>query len=146
GHGVIDLSNSPNNRIIPVTAGAVLNNVNNTIRGSGQLGVNQLVLTNTGTIQANQPNAPPVGLSNASTFTNQGTVHASNGATLAFTDSLTNASFVKVDASSTFSSGGAFTQSGGVTSINGGTLGATTLTFQVASALLGTGTINGATT
>ncbi len=145
GHGVVELSNLSTNRIYATTAATVLNNVDNTIRGSGQLGIGQLTLQNSGTIEANQSAPLTVDLTNSAPFTNQGTLRASNGATLAFNDPLTNAATIAVHANSAFTTTGALTQTGGGTSLQGATLSAASIALQ-AGALYGTGTINGAMT
>lgn len=145
GHGVIELSNNSTNRIYATTGATVLHNMNNTIRGSGQLGIGQLTLTNSGTIEANQSVPLTVDLTNSSTFTNQGTLRASNGATLAFNDALTNAAAIAVLSGSAFTTTGALTQTAGSTSLQGGTLSAEGTALQ-GGLLQGSGTINGAVT
>ncbi len=145
GHGVIELSNNSTNRIYATTGATVLNNVNNTIRGSGQLGSGQLTLGNSGTIEANQSVPLTVDLTNSVTFTNQGTLRAGNGATLAFNDPLTNAAAIAVQSGSAFTTTGALTQTAGSTSLQGGTLSAASTALQ-GGLLQGSGTINGAVT
>ena len=145
GHGVVELGNNANNRLYGAAGTAVLNNVNNTIRGSGQLGIGQLTLTNSGTIEANQSNPLTVNLTTGAAFTNQGTLRATNGASLIFTDALTNAAVVVVQNGSAFTAQTAFTQTGGSTSLQGGTFSAASAAFQGGS-LHGSGVINGAVT
>ena len=52
GGGVIELSDSANNRIFGTAASDKLINVDNTIEGSGEIGVHALSLVNSGTIDA----------------------------------------------------------------------------------------------
>ena len=54
GGGTVAMSNTTANRIYGQTGTTTLVNVDNTIRGSGQLGLNQLQLINSGVIQADQ--------------------------------------------------------------------------------------------
>jgi len=145
GHGVVELSNNSTNRIYATTGATVLNNVNNTIRGSGQLGLGQLTLNNSGTIEANQSVPLTVDLTNSVTFTNQGTLRAGNGATLAFNDPLTNAAAIQVQSGSAFTTTGVLTQTAGSTSLQAGTLSAASTALQ-GGQLQGSGTLNGAVT
>ena len=78
GAGTIDTSPASSNRFYGATGAERLNNVNNTIRGGGQLGTNQMRLTNTGTIDADQPGATlEVNLTGHDSI-NLGTMQASN--------------------------------------------------------------------
>jgi autotransporter passenger strand-loop-strand repeat protein len=52
GGGVVELSDSANNRIYGAVAADKLINVNNTIEGSGEIGLGELSLVNSGTIDA----------------------------------------------------------------------------------------------
>lgn len=146
GGGTIELSNSANNRIYGVSGATTLINVDTTIRGSGQLGVNQLTLTNTGTIEANQSMALTVNLSGATPFNNQGILRASNGGNLVFVDNLVNSFAIVVQPGSTFTAQGTLTQSAGFISLQSGTLTAASTSVQAGSGVQGSGTINGAFT
>ncbi len=105
GGGTITLSDNGNNRIYGAVAANVLDNVNNTIEGSGQIGAGQLTLTNAGTIAATGANALIVNLGSTGTntatgqmlgegagglifqngtYTNQGLIQADNGSTVTF--------------------------------------------------------------
>ncbi len=68
------------------------NDVNNTIQGSGQIGLGSgayaFALTNNGTITANQSSSLTVTPGNG--VTNNGTIEVNSGSTLAITDNLTN--------------------------------------------------------
>jgi hypothetical protein len=145
GHGVIDLSNNGNNRIYGSSSANLLNNVDNTIRGSGQLGVGLLTLANSGTIEANQSTPLTVNLASNSGFTNHGILRATNGASLIFTDGLANAAGIQVHGNSTFATQAAFAQTGGATSLEGGTFSAASAAFQ-GGALHGHGTVAGPVT
>lgn len=83
GGGIVQMSNHPNNRMTSTGDGTLVN-VDNTIQGSGQIGVNALPLTNHGTIIANQPTVlildPP-----ATPIVNTGTMRADDGGTLRLT-------------------------------------------------------------
>ncbi len=88
GSGTVELANHPNSTIQNHYGSANrLTNVDNTIRGSGQIGYTDLALTNSGLIEANQPTAllllpvsnPADGLA---PVINNGTLRASSGATL----------------------------------------------------------------
>lgn len=82
GGGVIELSNNTGNRIYGATAASLLTNTNNTIRGSGQIGVGQLAFTNQGTVEANLSGATLTIDPAASAFVNTGTYRAVNGGVL----------------------------------------------------------------
>lgn len=146
GTGEILLSNNGHNRILG-SAGSdtLIHSAGHTIRGSGQLGANQLTLVNHGTIQADQSVPLTVDLTNGSAFTNQGTLIATNNAELIFADPLTNASVVFVDAGSSFIAQSTFAQSAGATVIQGGTLTATATTIN-GGGLFGSGIVNGPVT
>ena len=89
GGGTVTMSNFANNRIYQASGGLTLTNVDNTIQGSGQIGVNALTLVNQaqGTILANQSNALSI---NAAGATNNGTFQANSGSSLIVTAPLTN--------------------------------------------------------
>ncbi len=144
GGGTIAMSNNIQNRIFGTNGTQILTNVDNTIRGSGQLGLNLTPIVNQGTIIADQPvplNIDP----NAGGFDNQGALRAENNATLGlFAGPFTTSGNVFAAAGSTitraatdYSQTGGSTiidgsldlNTGGVVTLNGGTLG-------------GTGTIN----
>jgi len=56
GNGALTLSDNFNNRIYGAIAGDTLINLNNTISGAGQIGLNQMTLINDATINANGVN------------------------------------------------------------------------------------------
>ena len=141
GVGSLTLSNHGNNRILGT--GTLTNAPGHAIRGSGQLGVNQLALVNQGVIEANQSTPLTVNLGAGAPFTNQGTLRATHGGNLIFTDALTNAGFLAIESGSTFTAQAAFTQSGGATLLKGGTFNAASAAFQNGAVLQGGGTVIG---
>src|SRR5262249_55532358 len=69
GTGSVTTGNNGANRILGAAASdGLIIAAGQTVQGSGQLGVNQLVLTNNGTIEANQSNALTVDLTNSAPF------------------------------------------------------------------------------
>jgi len=92
GTGVLALSDSPNNRVFASGSDSLTNDVNHTIQGSGQLGINNagfgFTLTNNGTILANQSNA--LNISPSGNTTNNGTFQANSGSLLFMNGTLTN--------------------------------------------------------
>ncbi|MDF1818962.1 MAG: choice-of-anchor D domain-containing protein [Immundisolibacteraceae bacterium] len=108
GSGLIDLSASTNNRILGVAGTDRLTNVDNTIRGQGQLGAGQIQLTNQGLIDGNtsgfivvDPENSEVALNDvggtirgsgtggirfgSGNFDNQGTIEALDGSEVDYT-------------------------------------------------------------
>jgi hypothetical protein len=79
GAGTVTMSNSSNNRI-DATGGGSLTNVNNTIQGSGNVGVNLMNVTNQSLILANQGTSLTV--DPLATCDNTGTLRAESGAEL----------------------------------------------------------------
>ena len=92
GTGVLALSDSPNNRIYATGSDSLTNDVNHTIQGSGQIGINNagfgFTLTNNGTILANQSNA--LNIAPSGNTTNNGTFQANSGSLLFMNGTLTN--------------------------------------------------------
>ncbi|HUK83993.1 MAG TPA: thrombospondin type 3 repeat-containing protein [Verrucomicrobiae bacterium] len=81
GGGTVTMGNNANNRIVGVTTGTeVLTNLDNTIQGSGQIGLNVMGLVNFGTIDANQ--SVPLVLDPNVTFVNNGMMQARIGGKL----------------------------------------------------------------
>ena len=81
GGGVINMSDNIWNRLNGVSGAETFTNVDNTIRGSGQIGVNLTTLINEGTIVADQSTELRID-PNAGGMTNSGTLRAENGAVL----------------------------------------------------------------
>jgi hypothetical protein len=86
GNGSIELSSSALSRVAGGIGINQLVNLDNAIRGSGQLGADTLLFVNYGTITADQPQKlvidPPAGAFNSAGFVNRGTVRVQSGATL----------------------------------------------------------------
>ena len=87
GSGVWQLTNNAQNRIYDVTGayqGRVLTNVNNTIQGAGQIGLNTIDIVNQpgGTIRGTNPAG--IAIDPAVSFLNQGTLRAETGSFLNF--------------------------------------------------------------
>ncbi|MBK7403501.1 MAG: hypothetical protein IPJ41_02420 [Phycisphaerales bacterium] len=86
GGGTIDMSNSPNNRILSLNGGLsgdALTNQDFLIHGAGQIGLNSIDITNLAEIRADQPGGT-LYLDPATTLDNQGTLEASAGGILQF--------------------------------------------------------------
>ncbi len=103
-------------------SGATLDNVNNTIQGSGTVGNYALSMTNGGTIDANNADhGLTVNMGGSAGMTNTGTLEATNGATLTLTGSTYNNMGGIIDA--TGSGSVVFMQVGGTSGVtNTGTL------------------------
>ena len=91
--------------IAPVISGETLTN-DITIAGTGQIGTGSAVgiklnLINSGTIEANS-SANPLKIENFGSFTNAGTLEATNGGTLQVHSPIANTGTIVVDASSAF--------------------------------------------
>lgn len=145
GTGSVHISGNNNNRIHGASSSTTLTNSSgHTIRGSGQLGANQLLLQNFGTIEADEAAVLTIDLS--STFTNQGTLKATGSGGITLNDPLVNQQDVAIASGSTLNlPSKTFTQSAGKTTLSGGTLTATSLQIDGGD-FDGKGTINGATT
>ncbi len=141
GGGTIALSNTPTNRIYSSSAGTVLNNIDNTIIGAGQMFTSGgLSLNNSGTVEANSANTLTLGLDitnnsggvlrgsgaggmvvNAGTTTNNGLVEATNGSAVTFN----GPAVVANNAGGTLTGGiwrAISTGSGATVAVNGGTI------------------------
>ena len=104
----MSFSNSPGNRVRGGASSRLINDVGHTIQGSGQIGLDQIAITNAGLIVANQPTVLGIG-PNANGMINIGTLRASNGATLVLSGS----------------NGGSFNNAGGTIEALNGSIGAT---------------------
>ncbi|MCP4000486.1 MAG: hypothetical protein GY727_06225, partial [Gammaproteobacteria bacterium] len=83
GTGTVTMSDNAQNRIYSDAGQRLTNEANHTIEGAGQIGVNQTLLTNKGTINANQSSGLTIDLTNtAGSAVNDGTLKASNGGKL----------------------------------------------------------------
>lgn len=142
GNGSIHISGHNNNRIYGQNSATTLTqNSGHTIRGSGQLGASQLLLQNSGTIEADEAAVLTINLS--STFTNQGNLKATGTGGIALLDPLINQGDIKIASGSNLNMSGAnFTQSSGTTELAGGTLTAASLQINGGD-FDGKGTVNG---
>lgn len=145
GSGSVHLSGNNNNRIHGLSSSTTLTNSSgHTIRGSGQLGANLLLLQNSGTIEADEAAVLTIDLSG--TLTNQGTLKATGTGGLTLNDPLVNQKDLEIASGSTLNiPSNVFTQSAGKTVLSGGTLTASSLQIDGGD-LDGKGTVNGATT
>ena len=84
GSGVVSLSDNAGNRILGGAASRLINDATHTIAGSGQIGGQQIAITNAGLIVANQPTALVID-PNATGMINTGMLRADGGATLYLT-------------------------------------------------------------
>jgi hypothetical protein len=84
GTGVLTMSDSLGNRIRGSAGSRLVNDVGHTIQGAGQIGLQQIAITNAGLIVANQSSGIVLD-PNASGMINTGTLRAANGATLTLT-------------------------------------------------------------
>ncbi|MCP3999373.1 MAG: hypothetical protein GY727_00460, partial [Gammaproteobacteria bacterium] len=137
GTGTVTMSNNAQNRIYGAAGERLIHGANHTIEGAGQIGVNQMKLTNQGLIDANQSLTltidPTDGAGNAA---NSGTMRASSGGTLILnggtfdnTGGLVRSdnSTVKVQ-SSTVTGGNADVVGAGELQLNSGTITGGTIT------------------
>ena len=143
GTGEIVLADRTQSRMYGTNSSAVLTNQSgHSIRGAGQLGFNQLHLTNSGTIEANGTNPLTVDLSNP--LNNNGTLQATGTGGFIFADDLNNNHDIEVASGSSLNlSTRTFTQNTGLTDIRSGTLTAANLNFD-GGELTGIGNVNGA--
>ena len=84
GSGLVSLGDNAANRILGGAGSRLINDATHTIAGSGQVGAQQIAITNAGLIVANQATALVID-PNATGMINSGTVRATNSATLTLT-------------------------------------------------------------
>ncbi|MEE9293561.1 MAG: hypothetical protein V3W34_01155 [Phycisphaerae bacterium] len=82
GGGTINMTNNIANRIYATSGDLTFTNVDNTIRGSGKIGINQTTIVNRGTIIADQPTRLEIDPAAAGGMTNSGLMRAESGGTL----------------------------------------------------------------
>ena len=138
GGGVINMSQNGGNRIYGATGTETFTNVDNTIRGSGDIGANLTTIINQGTIVADQsvelridPRTAGGGMTNSGTlraengaelqlytgpFTTSGSVVATTGSTITrvATDYIQTAGSTIIDGVLTLNAGGTVTLDGGI--------------------------------
>ncbi len=127
GGGIVVLSDYSANRIYGQAATNVLDNVNNTIEGSGQLGAGQLTLVNAGTISATGTNALVVNLGSTGTNTASGQMLGEGSGGLVFQNgTYTNQGLIAAESGSsvTLQSGAVLTNDSAAGVLTGGTYGA----------------------
>ena len=131
--GTLSLSSSPNNRIFSTTGDTLVNDTGSTIRGAGQLGINNsgfgFTLNNAGTINANQ-SGNPLQVAPTNAVSNTGMLEATGGGILALIGTFNNTGAGAIQATGASSvvefngstiNGGTLTTSGGGTVQNSGT-------------------------
>ena len=128
GGGTIALSDvNTSDRIYGQVASDVLDNVNNTIEGSGQIGAGQLTLINAGTISATGTNSLTINLGSTGTNTATGEMLAQGSGGLIFQNgTYTNSGLIQADDGSgvTFQSGATLTNDSANGTLSGGTYAA----------------------
>jgi hypothetical protein len=145
GGGQVTTSNLATNRIFGVSGGSLIN-VDNTISGSGNIGLGITPLTNLGTIIANQSVALGVNPDGVIGLTNLGTLKATNAATMTIgAGPFSTSGNVIVNAGATISRTGVFTQTAGSTIVNGSLSATGPIQIQDGT-LSGTGNITGSVT
>ncbi len=88
GGGTILMSDTIQNRFQGWNSNETLTNVDNTIRGSGQLGLNSLRIVNGGTIWATDPTGMTLDPSSPVNFVNTGVLRVSPGSSITSVDDL----------------------------------------------------------
>ncbi len=100
GTGTLTLGNNTNNIITGTNSAYILTNAaGHTIQGVGNIGNNNIGVTNNGTIIANQSNALNIS-PGSSGFINNGTLRANSGSTLHVTNDFTNAGTITGESNS----------------------------------------------
>lgn len=145
GGGELVLGNHANNRVFGV-GGASLINVDNTIRGAGQLGINSLPITNQGSVVADQTIALTVDPDAVTGLDNQGTLQAAGTGGMTINPGpFTTSGTIDVAVGSTLSRSGDIVQTGGLMHVNG-QLSATAGVDLQGGVLSGNGTVTAAVT
>ena len=122
GTGTITMSNNVNNRIYGNSTALVIG-ANQLIQGAGQIGVNQTVITNNGTITANQSAGLTLTPSSPTGFTNNGTIQTAGAGALTLSGGpFTNTSGSILLAAGTTGTDSAVVSGGGVTLTGNATL------------------------
>ncbi len=127
GGGTVALSDYSANRIYGQSASNVLDNVNNTIQGAGQIGAGQLTLVNGGTIAATGSNALTVNLGSTGANTAGGQMLGMGAGGLVFQNgTYGNSGLIQADSGSsvTFQSGAVLTNDSASGTLTGGSYGA----------------------
>lgn len=147
GHGKVTLSNNANNRIFGNSGSYQLINMDNTISGAGQLGANQIELTNgkAGVINANQTTALTL---SSNDVVNNGLMEGTGGGGLMILNSMVNNALGKIIANgkgAVVTLSGGYIEGGTITTANGGVIqtagGSNNLDGITAGGLENTGTV-----
>jgi hypothetical protein len=140
GGGEIVMTNLSTNRILGVSGGSLIN-VDNTIRGAGNVGFNTLPMTNQGTILADLTVALTIDPDGVTGLENQGVLHASGtGGMNIAAGPFTTSGTVIVDANSQLTRTGDYVQTAGSTIVDG-TLSASGIVEIQGGILGGSGTV-----
>ncbi|GAB5558857.1 MAG: hypothetical protein SynsKO_05040 [Synoicihabitans sp.] len=128
--GTVHLNNRSANRLYGQNSATTLTNHSaHTISGGGQLGANQLLLQNNGTIDATD--TTPLVIDLSSDFTNHGNLKATGAGGLTINDTLINHGDVKIGSGSSLTlPAHAYNQVAGLTELVGGSLQATSFQFD----------------
>ncbi len=125
GGGTVTMGGNGYNYLSQGVSGVTLTNVDHTIQGYGQIGVNGLSVINQATIDANVSGGT-LSLNGGGAFTNSSLLEATNGGTLAIYNDIANAG-ANITANGATSSvlvyNNAVIAGGTLNSLNGGTLG-----------------------
>lgn len=140
GGGTVLMGQNASSRILGLGA-ANLVNIDNTIRGAGNLGADSLVILNQGTIVADSTEALVIDPSAIPTFNNQGSLEAmgAGGITIG-PGPFMSSGFITVAQGSRIDRTGSVTQIAGVTAVNG-VLTASTAVDIKGGSLTGVGTV-----
>ena len=141
GGGVINMSQNGGNRIYGATGTETFTNVDNTIRGSGDIGANLTTIINQGTIVADQSILLQIDPSPGGGMTNSGLMVARDGGLLLLRPGVydnalgeiraEDGSTVRFDSGAQITGGLMVAQSGGLFEFNGGTLLGPTVRIDV---------------
>lgn len=141
GNGEIVMSDNINNRIYSSANNTLTIDNGITVRGAGQIGLNQTQLVNKGTITADGSSAMTI-QSSGTGFDNQGNLNASGSGAMNISGNFTNSGNVVIDNGSLINRSGTFVQTAGMTNVNG-TLQSSGLVDIQGGLLAGNGLITG---
>ncbi|MFO0826601.1 MAG: hypothetical protein U0572_00500 [Phycisphaerales bacterium] len=147
GPGTLELGNNANNRIYSLNAVRTLvNSAGHTIRGGGQLGLNNTVIQNEGTIIADQSAGITIDPADGGDNHNGGAIHVTgNGSLLIANGAWVNRGLLDIQAERSATRSGSYTQTSGETRVDGTLNVSGGGTVNLTGGLLtGSGTVNGA--
>ena len=120
GGGQLLFSNNSANRLFGTNNSfRLVNALGNTIRGSAQIGLNQLAFTNNGHVIADVSAGITIDPTDGLDFTNNGTLWATGGNVTINQGIFTNTGTVLIDIGRTMTRAGSLTQTAGMTTISG---------------------------